>query len=403
MSDHDAPGTALELRSEAQGSLATPLPPMSDTEVAALWRQAKALAESGLFKDARQAGQAFAKILAGRDLGLTPFESMGQLHVIEGKVEASSDLHATRIRERDGYDFRVAWVKDDGGSREAVWASEDDPTDPRPTVGCAISFSVNGEQRGVSVFTVEDAQAAGLVKDRGAWTKFPRNMLFARAMTNGVAWYVPEVMGGMRVYAPNEIPRDHDLTTGDGRPPVGEDPTDDLPTEVEAVIARARALGHVGLQDRSTALMAVQGGRETLGRWLKGATANLNRMARERGEVVDAVAVEEPHPDATPQPPPAQQPVEADTGPSAEPQASEGDPVPEPQNASETPESADEAPPSASSEDREKLTEALADAETAAEDAKRAGDDARAAFFAGEAASIRERLAGLDPGQGSLI
>lgn len=402
MSDVLSPDDARAARAEAQGALAQPLPPMSDGEVAALWRQAKALAESGLFKDAQQAGQAFAKILAGRDLGLTPFESMGQLHVIEGKVEASSDLHATRVRSRDGYDYEVWWIKADAqGNREAVRAGDEDPTDLRDVVGCAIAFTVDGEPRGVSRWTIEDSELAGLNRPtrsgaKSNHTKFPRSMFFARAMTNGVAWYVPEVMGGMRVYGSGELPRDtgEDLTRGEGRP-IGDDPTDQLPTEVEAVIARARQLGHAGLSDRATALMAVQGGPEVLARWLKGATAMLNRMAREQGEPIDATAVEEPS--------------EADTGPSASESAQEPVPTPESTDAPQAPDAAGEAGESRPEPDadavgmeRERLTAALIDAEQAAEDAHARGDAASAEFLKGEAAACREQLAGLDSAQGSL-
>jgi hypothetical protein len=37
------------------------------------------------------------------------------------------------------------------------------------------------------------------------WEKYPRNMLFARAMSNGVAFHCPDVMNGIRVYAEGEI------------------------------------------------------------------------------------------------------------------------------------------------------------------------------------------------------
>src|SRR5687768_13302775 len=94
--------TALERR-EATDALGAPLPTMTDAEFGGLWRTAKGLAESGLFKDARQAGQAFAKLILGRDLGLTPAESMDGLHVIEGKVEAGAHLHATLVKRREGY------------------------------------------------------------------------------------------------------------------------------------------------------------------------------------------------------------------------------------------------------------------------------------------------------------
>ena len=41
---------------------------------------------------------------------------------------------------------------------------------------------------------------ANLVKDKSGWVKYPRNMLFARAMSNGVRWFAPEATGGLPVY-----------------------------------------------------------------------------------------------------------------------------------------------------------------------------------------------------------
>jgi hypothetical protein len=387
----DAPGTELELRREAEQALGSPLPAMTDAEFAGLWRTAKGLAESQLFKDARQAGQAFAKILAGRDLGLTPFESMGQLHVIEGKVEASSDLHATRVRER-GYDFRVAWLKIAEPAKaqqppkvEAVWADEEDLADLRDTYGCAIEFrDRDGSVRGVSRWTLADSVTAGLLKDRGGHQRFPRSMYFARAMTNGVAWYVPEVMGGMRVYGAGEIARglEDDLTVGEN---AAEIEAADLPTEAEAIIARAHELGHAGLQDRSVALMASQGGPETFKRWLRAATMTLNRLAKAREGSVDATAEVEPEPESAP--------VSTET-------ADAPDATSDPVDGSESAESADEAPVSAEQraadlrewadsldalaedeEDEARAAELREEAEHRRTEADALGDDAQADLF----------------------
>lgn len=304
----DAPSTDVVLRDEAAVALGQPLPTMTDVEFAGLWRTAKGLAESGLFKDATKAGQAFAKILAGRDLGLTPYEAMDSLHVIEGKIEAGAHLHAAKVRQREGYDFETWWIKSktgkaypeapDGsrpeipeGEREAVRAADDDPTDFRAVVGCSLVFSVAGERVGVSTWTIEDTIRAELDRDRGRagksnHLKFPRNMFRSRAMTNGVEWYVPEVMGGMRVYGTGEvqdIAGDEDLTTGPATDGGSQIAADGLPTEVEAVLARAGQLGHAGLANRDTARMAVIGqSPDVVQAWLARATTELNRMAAGR-------------------------------------------------------------------------------------------------------------------------
>lgn len=293
---NDAPSTDVAVRDE-QTDVMRPLPPMNDAEVAAAYRTARGFAESGLFKDAKRAGEAFAKILAGRDLGLTPFEAMSGLHVIEGKIEAGADLHASKVRQREGYDFEVWWIKADAkGFREAIKAEDEEPTDLRETVGCSIVFMANGKRRGVSSWTVEDSLRAGLIRDKGNHVKYPRNMFYARAMTNGVAWYVPEVMGGLRVYGLGEVPRSggEDVaaaTAGDqGAEGV------ELPMAVEAVLARARSLGHMGIANRASAEFALRGrDGDEVARWVADRTQDLNRYAARRppeAEPPDAVVVE---------------------------------------------------------------------------------------------------------------
>jgi hypothetical protein len=158
--------------------------PITGGEMAVLFRLGKGLAASGMFKDARQAEQAFAKLIFGRDLGLSATQAMTDIHIIEGKPEMSANLQASKVRSSDRYEYDVI-----------------DLTPER----CELLFWKDGEEVGTSEFTIEDAQRAGLVKDKSPWVKYPRNMLFARAMSNGVAWYCPDVMNGIRVYAEGEL------------------------------------------------------------------------------------------------------------------------------------------------------------------------------------------------------
>jgi hypothetical protein len=268
-----------------------PLPVMSDEEIRKTFRTADALAKSGFFKDATKATQAYAKILAGRDLGLAPFEAMSALHVIEGKIEASADLHASRVKAHPEYDYRV---------REL--------TNER----CVIDFydgPVTGEndnnwKLGTSEFTMEDAERAGLVRKGSPWEKFPRNMLFARAMSNGVAWYCPDVMGGLRVYTAGELPTAQDVTAGEGdyvEPESVEAAVDEMldfekvpgshAQEVVDTIKRARDLGHAGYSDLGTARTALKGqDLDAVVVWLMRAKRDLDAMETE--QIPDAEVVE---------------------------------------------------------------------------------------------------------------
>lgn len=141
------------------------------------------LVKSGYFQDARDASQAIVKVLAGRELGFGPIASMTGINIIQGKPALSANLMAAAVKRSGRYNFRVKRL-----SNEV----------------CEIEFFERGgadwQSCGASIFTLEDARKAGTKN----LEKFPRNMLYARAMSNGVRWYCPDVTGGP-VYTPEEM------------------------------------------------------------------------------------------------------------------------------------------------------------------------------------------------------
>src|SRR4029079_4829983 len=76
---------------------------------------------------------------------------------------------------------------------------------------CAIDFYRHGEKLEPTVtFTDDDAHRAGLdqpMRDGkpSNHTRFPRNMKFARAMSNGVGLHCPDLTAGTPVYTPGEL------------------------------------------------------------------------------------------------------------------------------------------------------------------------------------------------------
>lgn len=262
--------TALDARPGFQ-----PAPPMSDEERTDVFKVAKALAESGFFKDAKGAQQALAKILIGRDLGLSPAESMTALHVFDGKVEASADFHATRVRSREGYDYTAEWFGTEG----------------TPAFGCKVTIygphlGEPYQQRGESEFTLKDAETAGIGK-KDVWKKYPRNMLFARAMSNGVAWFCPEVMGAVRIYSPGEAEDAAIPVQGAEAPDLPLDVLASLPLgeSVCATVRRARKLGHAGYSNVATVQMALTGQpQEKVSAWLERTNDELDELARKQRE-----------------------------------------------------------------------------------------------------------------------
>jgi len=148
-------------------------------------RRAKAYAESGYW-DKVSFAQALVKVEAGRALGLPPLIAMNEVHVIDGAPGLGAGACAALVKASGRYDYRLVEL-----------------TDQR----CVIRFY----DRGVvlqpdSVFTIEHAKQAKLL-NKGNWLSYPRNMLFARAMTNGMAWHCPDVAMG-RVYVPDELGAD---------------------------------------------------------------------------------------------------------------------------------------------------------------------------------------------------
>lgn len=152
-------------------------------------RAAVSMAKSGFFADAKQASQAVVKILAAREIGLGPFAGMTGVNIIQGKPAFGANIMAACVKKSGRYNYRVTEMNDKA---------------------CTIEFMERLDGKwttsGESKFTIEDARKAGTKN----LDKFPRNMLFARAMSNGVRWYCPDVMNGSVVYTPEELGADVD-------------------------------------------------------------------------------------------------------------------------------------------------------------------------------------------------
>jgi hypothetical protein len=139
----------------------------------------KAFAESGMFADTKSAAQAIVKIQAGQEIGIPPFAAMTGIHIIQGKPAIGAGLMAARVKGSGKYDYEVK-----------------EQTDKV----CSIDFYQGKKLIGNSTFTAEDAKKAGTKN----MDKYPKNMLYARAMSNGVKWFTPDIFSGP-VYTPEEL------------------------------------------------------------------------------------------------------------------------------------------------------------------------------------------------------
>lgn len=172
------------------------LAPIQRDEYDTMHQTARTLALSGYFDAQGDTPKAIAqlatKILAGREIGLGPFASAQGIHIIQGRPAVGANLMASAVKGSGRYNYRVREIS--------------------ATV-CRIEYfermGDKWDSIGISEFTLEDARKAGTKN----LDKFARNMLFARAMSNGVRWYCPDVFSGNAVYVPEELGADVD---GDG-------------------------------------------------------------------------------------------------------------------------------------------------------------------------------------------
>lgn len=133
--------------------------------------------ESGMFPDVKSAAAAMVKIKAGEELGFGPFASMAGIDIIKGKTSIGSGLQASLIKDSPRYRYAVKTITDDN---------------------CTLEFYERTEKGwivlGQSSFTKADAKAAGLIEQNANYNKYGRNMLFSRALTNGMKWYSPDLL-----------------------------------------------------------------------------------------------------------------------------------------------------------------------------------------------------------------
>ena len=145
-----------------------------------LARLSDMMVKSGFFEDCKTAAQAGAKIMAGLEIGVPAFAALSGIHIIKGKAAIGANLMAAKIKGSGKYDYRVTRHDDEA---------------------CCITFYQGKDVIGTSEFTSEDARRMGTQNMQ----KMPKNMLFARAMSNGVKWYCPDVFLGAPVYTPDEL------------------------------------------------------------------------------------------------------------------------------------------------------------------------------------------------------
>lgn len=151
-----------------------PVIPYSDME-----KMAGVIAQSGLF-GVRHPVQALALMLVAQAEGLHPATAAQDYHIIQGRPALRTDAMLARFQAAGG---KVQWH---------------DYTDD--VVSATFSHPAGGSLR--VEWTIERARTAGLA-GKETWKQYPRAMLRARVISEGIRTVYPGVLSGM--YTPEEI------------------------------------------------------------------------------------------------------------------------------------------------------------------------------------------------------
>ncbi len=150
----------------------------------------KIFAESGVFPDIKSAAQGYIKVLAGKELGLSPMQALNSFYFVAGRLGIVAQTMGALVKKSGKYDYRITIHTD---------------------TECEIEFLKITEDKeiviGKSRFDIKMAAKAGIV-NKDNWKNYPMNLLFARALMNGIRWYCPEAVSAF-TYSVEEL---EDLT-----------------------------------------------------------------------------------------------------------------------------------------------------------------------------------------------
>jgi hypothetical protein len=130
--------------------------------------------EAGIIPREMNAAQAQAIILAGREIGLEPLQSLRTMAFINGRLTMSVQLQLALARQRAGVRVQQLTETDDS---------------------CTVTLARDGE-RITCTYTLADARRAGLERSHG-WQKYPRQMLRWRAIGDALRIIAPDVVMGL--------------------------------------------------------------------------------------------------------------------------------------------------------------------------------------------------------------
>lgn len=124
-------------------------------------------------------------ILAGRELGLQAMAALRGIHIVEGRPALSASLMVALILRSGLAEY----------FRPVSLSTE------------SVTFETKRKGRGEKpityTYTLDEARAAGLVKEKSGWAKNPQDMLVARASSKLARLVYPDLLFGL--YTPEEL------------------------------------------------------------------------------------------------------------------------------------------------------------------------------------------------------
>jgi hypothetical protein len=154
------------------------------TTYEAMKEQAVTLVKSGMLPNGIKTPEAAMAIaIKGVEIGMPMMQSFAQINIIGGKPCISAE----------GMNFLI---------RKHCPAAKIDIV-KRDHEGCVINASRPGAMVTKFEFTMEDAKRAELLGNP-SWKKFPKNMLFARCISDMARTMFPDCIGGIS-YTPEEL------------------------------------------------------------------------------------------------------------------------------------------------------------------------------------------------------
>lgn len=122
----------------------------------------------------------FAIVAKARSLNIDPLDALnGGLYCVQGRVEMSSQMMNYLIRQT--------------GHSVTKDAKSDD------TICILHGRRADTKDQWTESFSITEAKRAGIYKEGGPWSKYPRDMLFARALSRLARQLFPDVIKGCYV------------------------------------------------------------------------------------------------------------------------------------------------------------------------------------------------------------